>query len=94
MTAPRLPTQSEDLLTRAANCVRPLLIPSNPVGERLRTFWAGVVAARDLGATDVVEEEFLRLARDSGLSADLGSHADADLRHIIRWAMLDQNPFQ
>jgi hypothetical protein len=52
------------------------------------------VAARDLGATDVVEGEFLRLARDSGLYADLGSHADADLRHIIRWAMLDQNPFQ
>jgi hypothetical protein len=94
MTAPRLSTQAGDLLTRAANCVRPLLNPSNPVGERLRTFWAGVVAARDLGATDVVEEEFLRLARDSGLYADLGLHADADLRHVIRWAMLDQNPFQ
>jgi hypothetical protein len=94
MTASFLPPQAGDLLTRAVNCVRPLLSPSNPLGERLRTFWAGVVAARDLGATDVVEEEFLRLARASGLYADLGHRADADLRHVIRWAMLDQNPFQ
>jgi hypothetical protein len=56
--------------------------------------WAAVVAARDLAASDVLEATFLRLARDGGLYADLGHRADDDLRHIIRWAMLDQNPFQ
>jgi hypothetical protein len=91
MTSPR---ETNDLLSEAANCVRPLLDPSYPIGERLRTLWAAVVAARDLGASDIVEETFLRLARDGGLYADLGHRADADLRHVIRWAMLDQNPFQ
>jgi len=42
----------------------------------------------------VVEEEFMRLASDAGLVDSLGHRADADLRHVIRWAMLDQNPFQ
>jgi hypothetical protein len=88
------PGQPIDLIARAANTVRPLLDPAYPIGERLRTLWAAVVAARDLGATDVVEETFLRLAREGGLYRDLGPRAEADLRHVIRWAMLDQNPFQ
>jgi hypothetical protein len=87
-------TTTIDLLAQAAAYVRPLLDRSNPLGQRLRTLWAAVVGARDLGASDVVEEEFLRLARDSGLFTDLGQHADADLRHVIRWAMLNRNPFQ
>lgn len=81
-------------MTQAADYVRPLLDRSTPVGERLRTLWAAIVAARDLGASDVVEKEFLQLARETGLVADLGRHADADLRHVIRWGMLNQNPFQ
>jgi hypothetical protein len=68
----------------------PLILSENAAGHFGLALWRPAT----LGATDVVEEEFLRLARDSGLYADLGSHADADLRHIIRWAMLDQNPFQ
>jgi hypothetical protein len=83
-----------DLVTQAADYVRPLLDRSNSLGERLRTLWAAVVAARNLGAFDVIEGEFLQLARDTGLVADLGSRADVDLRHIIRWAVLEQNPFQ
>jgi hypothetical protein len=82
-----------DLLTQATDYVRPLLDRSKSLGERLRTLWAAVVAASDLGASDVVEGEFLRLAGDTGLAADLGSRADVDLRHIIRWALLEQNPF-
>jgi hypothetical protein len=93
MTAPLSPP-AIDLLTLAADYVRPLLGRSSPLGERLQTLWAAVVAARDIGASEVVEAEFLRLARDSGLFADLGRHANADLRHVIRWAMLNQNPFQ
>jgi hypothetical protein len=82
------------MVTQAVDCVRPLLDRSNPIGDRLRTLWAAVVAARDLGAIDVVEGEFLRLGRDTGLVADLGRRGDDDVQHIIHWAMLDQNPFQ
>jgi hypothetical protein len=93
MTASLSP-ETVDPLTQATAYVRPLLDRSFPLGERLRTLWAGVVAARDVGASDVVEAEFLQLARDVGLFTDLGSHAAADLRHVIRWAMLNQCPFQ
>lgn len=83
-----------DQIRQAVNYVRPLMCRDKPIGERLRSLWAAVVAARDLGASHVVEQEFLRLACDSELSGDLGPNADADLRHVIRWALLDQNPFQ
>ncbi len=83
-----------DLLAQAANYVRPRLDRSKPISERLKTLWAAAVAARDLGASDAVEDQFLQLARDAGLSSDLGRHADAELRHVIRWAIRDQNPFQ
>ncbi len=94
MTTPVPPPTGVNLATQATDYVRPLLDRSNPLGERLRALWAAVVAARALGASDVVEEEFLRLARDTGLVADLGTRADADIRHVIRWAMLNQSPFQ
>jgi hypothetical protein len=90
----KAPASSPSLLSEATNYVRPLLDRSNPLSERLQTLWAAVVAARDVGASDVVEREFLQLARDVGLYADLGRHAAADLRHVIRWAMLNQCPFQ
>jgi hypothetical protein len=82
-----------DMLSEAVAYVRPHM-ERGTVSDKLRTLWAGVAAARDLGAADVVEDEFLTLARNTGLAADLGSHADAGLRHVIHWAMLGQNPFQ
>ena len=82
-----------DQLDAALGDVRPFLDRSTPVGNRLRRLWAGVVTARDLGTSDIVEGEFFRLAHETGLFADLGRHADEDLRHVIRWAMLDRNPF-
>ena len=83
-----------DLLTHATVYLRPYLDRSVPVGDRLRNLWAAVFAARDLAACELVENEFLQVARDAGLAIDLGRHADDDLRHVIRWAMLGQNPFQ
>jgi hypothetical protein len=83
-----------DMLAEAIAYVRPRLQGANPIGDRLRTFWAGVAAARDLAAADVIEAEFLLLARDTRLTADLGRHAETDIRHVIRWAMLGMNPFQ
>jgi hypothetical protein len=82
-----------DLIDRAAEYVKPYLDCSIPVSNRVRNLWAAVFAARDLGASDVIEDEFMRLARDTGLARDLGSHADEDLRHVIRLAMVGRNPF-
>jgi hypothetical protein len=93
MTVSRPQSAATALLTQAADLARPHLDRSNPVGERLRALWAAVVAARDFGASDVVEEEFLQLARETGLFADLGSRANAELLHVIRWAIRDLNPF-
>jgi hypothetical protein len=93
MTLP-CPPPAIDLLTHATVYLRPYLDRSVPVGDRLRNFWAAVFAARDLAACELVENEFLQVARDAGLAIDLGRHADDDLRHVIRWAMLGQNPFQ
>jgi hypothetical protein len=73
MTAPFAPPIGVDLLTQAADYVRPLLDRSNLIGDRVRALWAAVVTARGLAASDVVEGEFLQLARDTGLVADLGS---------------------
>ena len=86
--------QDDSQLSQALNYVRQRLDPALPVGDRLRMFWAAVVAARDLGASDVVESEFIQLARDTGLHRELGRNADADLRHIFRLALLGSNPFQ
>ncbi len=82
-----------DLLAQAIARVRPHLDRSTPIGERARIFWAGVVAARDLAAVDVIEEEFTDLAQATGLIADLGPHGKVDAAHLIRWALIDQNPF-
>ena len=67
---------------------RPRLDPALPGAERLRVFWAAVVAASDLGAIDTVEREFMQLAYEAGFHRDLGRHADDDLRHVIRCAAL------
>jgi hypothetical protein len=82
-----------DLLTRAVEHVRPVLDRRRPLRDRLRDLWAAVAAASDLGARDVVEEDFLALALDTGLSADMDNHHDADLRHVIAWALAGRDPF-
>jgi hypothetical protein len=82
------------LIDQAIGYVRPHLDCSIPVSDRIRNLYAAVVAARDLGASDVIEDEFMRLAGETGLARDLGRHADETLRHVIRWAMLGRNPFQ
>jgi hypothetical protein len=63
-----LTPKSADLLAQAADHIRPYLNRTKPIGEGLRTLGAGVVAARDLGASEVVEEEFFQLAEEAGPS--------------------------
>ena len=94
MTAPFNPPKAIDLLEQAVAFLRPRLGRSLPINERLKNFWAGCMAARDLGASDVIEAEFLALGREYGIAEDLGGHGDADLKHLVRMAMLGSNPFQ
>ena len=94
MSAHFPPPNPVDLLSQAREHVRPHLDRSQPVTYRLRALWAATTAAVACGAIDVVEAEFLDLARDTSLIADLGRHGEADARHVIRAAMLGTNPFQ
>jgi hypothetical protein len=87
------PPPAIELLNHAIAHVRSHLDRKIPISERVRSLWAAVVAARDLGAAGVIADAFLRLAHDTGLGRDLGRHADEDLRHVIRWGIVDRNPF-
>ena len=87
MTAP------PDLLSQAIMRVRPHLDRSTSAAHRLGVLWAGVIAARKPGAADVAAEEFMALAAISGLVADLGRHARADVAHVIAWGLLNRDPF-
>ena len=93
MSAPFAPPRAIDLLANAIEFTRCELDRAKPITARVRIFWAAVVAARNLGATDVVRDEFLLLAADVGLFADLGQHADQTIEHLIRWGLFARNPF-
>jgi hypothetical protein len=93
MTTTIAPPPATDRLAQAIERVRPYLNSTLPAAERIRDLWAGVVAARDRAAADVMEAEFMRLAQETGLVCDLGRHAKEDLGHVIRWGMLNRDPF-
>ena len=94
MNAPFTPSEATDLLAKAVRYVRPHLVGATTVSERVQILWAAVIAARDLGASNLIEDDFMRLALDVGLGRDLGRHSDETLRHVIRWGLVDRNPFQ
>jgi hypothetical protein len=94
-------TEPVDLLTEAIEIVRPQLERSKPLKERVEIFWSAVAAAADnnLAAVDVLRAEFLQLAADTSLAADLKQHADfahsdQTLEHVLRWGLLRRNPFR
>jgi len=97
VSAPFAPPRAIDLLAQAIEYTRVELNPAKPINDRVRIFWAAVVAARDLGAADVVHDEFLLLANDVGLFADLAQHppyaAQETIEHLIRWGLFARNPF-
>jgi hypothetical protein len=97
MSAPFAPPRAIDLLANAIEYTRCELDRTKPINDRVRIFWAAVVAARNLGATDVVRDEFLLLAADVGLFADLAQHppyaAEETIEHLIRWGLFARNPF-
>jgi len=99
ITPIKAPPATADLLTQAIELVRPQLNRSKPLKERVEIYWAAIAAAAELAAVDVLREEFLRLAEQTGLAADLKQHADLyhsdkTLEHVLRWGLLRRNPFR
>lgn len=103
---PFAPPIAVDLLTDAIERVRTDLNRARTRTERARTLWAGVLASRNLGASDVIEREFWRLAFATGLiwnQADPWPKDDlpkgvlpysfATVAHLIRWGLLARDPF-
>jgi hypothetical protein len=88
-----------DLLTQVIEMVRPQLRRSKPLKERVEIYWSAIAAANNLAAADVLRAEFLQLAADTGLAADLKQQADLyysdkTLEHVTRWGLLRRNPFR
>jgi hypothetical protein len=82
------------LLTKVVDQLRPLLARDIPVRERIVDCWSVIVESRDLGASDVVEDDFRRAAAETGLIADLGRHGHEDFEHVLRAGMRGWNPFE
>ena len=89
MNAPR----GVSLLDQAIAKVRPRLERPNPAAARVRLLWAAAKHARGFAAQDIVIDEFTKLAVETGLTAQLGRHADEDISHVLSWAVLGKNPF-
>jgi hypothetical protein len=88
-----------DLLTQAIDRVRPLLNREQPLKTRVRVLWAAAKNTRVFAASDVVAAEFIKLARDTGLTADLDDpvrrlSGEETVRHVVSWACRGMNPFE
>jgi len=90
MHAPML--SAVDQLTEALEHLRPQLDRAVSITERAQNLWAITVAVRELAAADVLAEDLTNLARDTGLMEDLRGGAE-DVAHLIRWGLLNRNPF-
>jgi hypothetical protein len=83
-----------DLLEATIEALRPELERSRPIKERLHAFWAMACVAGNFGAGDVVRGEFMGLARETGLIADLRHYGEEDAAHVLSWAIRGLNPFE
>jgi hypothetical protein len=95
-----------DFLTQLFSEIRPKLADTTSLLKaRLRLFWSCAKNAQDLGARDVVADEFMRLAIEVGFITASGYWVLADVRdnlrrlgrediaHILDWAARGLNPF-
>ena len=87
------------LLSKAIEQVRPLLNQQRPAKVHARVFWAAAKNARQFAATDALIDDFLDLARKSGLIEALDNHrprltGEETIRHLLRWASRGMNPFE
>jgi hypothetical protein len=82
------------LLTQVIDRLRPLLARDIAVRERIVDIWSVIVESRDLGASDVVADDFRRVAAETRLIADLGRHGHEDFEHVLRAGLRGWNPFE
>jgi hypothetical protein len=82
------------IITRVIDRLRPLLAHNVSVRQRIVEIWSVIVASRDLGASDIVADDFRRVAEESRLIADLGRHGRQDFEHVLRSGMCGWNPFE
>jgi hypothetical protein len=99
MNAPVTSPLAVDLLNQAIERVRPFLSRREPLKTRVCVLWAATKNARGFAAADVLASEFLQLARDTGLVADLddpvrGLSGHDTVWHVVSWACLGINPFE
>lgn len=95
------PPLAVDLLGQAVARIRPDIEAATSLRDRARTFWAGVMASRQLGASDVVEHEFWTLAFGVGLiwnqidptRKGVLPYSFETVAHLIRWGMAARDPF-
>ena len=80
-------------LEQVIDRLRPQLARNIPVQERIVNMWAVIVECRELGASDVVADEFRCVAVATGLVADLGRHGREDFEHVLRAGLRAWNPF-
>jgi hypothetical protein len=78
----------------AINELRPGLDRQIPLKARCHTFWSAVKNSRGLASGDVLTSKFFKLARNSGLLADLAPHGEETVRHLISWGLRGMNPFE
>jgi hypothetical protein len=87
------PPPAVDLLAQGIQRVRRGLLAATTLPQRVRIFCAGLKVCRDLGASDVVHDEFVLLAVDSGLFDEFASKppyaAAAMIDHLIRFTFLE-----
>lgn len=60
---------------------------------RLRLLWQAVKATRGKADDAELRRQFLDRATRSGLVAALGWHGKEDVDHVIRWGLLDRDPW-
>ena len=65
-----------------------------PVGMRIKIFWARAESLRQAAPHKQIKQQFMALAKQSGLITDLGHYGDEDVRHVLDWALLGHVPFE
>ena len=107
MNAPVRNQPAVDFLQQVINYARPQVADqSAPTKERVEMLWAYAKHSRELAASDVLHDAFMQLAVDAKLIGPNGwwlpgdvrdsirRHGREDIDHVIRWALLGQNPFE
>jgi hypothetical protein len=65
-----------------------------PVATRIKIFWARAEALRQAAPHEQIKQQFMALAKRSGLITDLGRHGEEDARHVLDWALRGRIPFE